>query len=217
MTSAIKGVARVFSLGPKASGIKTTGLLTVGWLLLQSLLPLAPVLAQAKPGENLSYGQFLEKVDQGLVQKVDLDQMRGLAYVHLTSDKTEQPPHQVVLFAGDRNPELIRRLRNNHVDVEIRDSTSHSALVWFATNALLGLILVLGLLMLLRRSAAGAGNAMNFGRSRARFQMEAKTGVVFDDVAGIEEAKEELQEVVAFLKNPEKFTAIGARIPGGCC
>lgn len=195
--------------------MKATGMLTVGWFLLQSLLPLAPVLAQTKSGENLSYGQFLEKIDQGLVKKVDLDPARGLAYVHLGSDKSDQPPHQVVLFAGDRNPELIRRLRNNHVDVEIRDSTSNSALVWLATNGLLGLILVLGLLMLLRRSAAGAGNAMNFGRSRARFQMEAKTGVVFDDVAGIEEAKEELQEVVAFLKNPEKFTAIGARIPRG--
>ncbi|MBU6229668.1 MAG: ATP-dependent zinc metalloprotease FtsH [Cyanobacteria bacterium REEB459] len=203
------------SLRFKAPGVKATSLLTVAWLLLQSLVPLAPVLAQSKAGDSLSYGQLLEKVDQGLVQKVDLDQARGLALVRLTSDKSDQPPHQVVLFAGDRNSDLIRRLRSNRVDVEIRDSTSHSALVWFATNALLGLILVLGLLMLLRRSAAGAGSAMNFGRSKARFQMEAKTGVVFDDVAGIEEAKEELQEVVAFLKNPEKFTAIGARIPRG--
>ncbi len=215
MASAGKWVAASFSRKLQAPGMKATGMLTVGWFLLQSLLPLAPVLAQTKSGENLSYGQFLEKIDQGLVKKVDLDPARGLAYVHLGSDKSDQPPHQVVLFAGDRNPELIRRLRNNHVDVEIRDSTSNSALVWLATNGLLGLILVLGLLMLLRRSAAGAGNAMNFGRSRARFQMEAKTGVVFDDVAGIEEAKEELQEVVAFLKNPEKFTAIGARIPRG--
>ena len=56
---------------------------------------------------------------------------------------------------------------------------------------------------------------MNFGKSRARFQMEAKTGVLFDDVAGIQEAKEELQEVVTFLKKPERFTAVGARIPKG--
>jgi cell division protease FtsH len=97
----------------------------------------------------------------------------------------------------------------------MRDSSNNSALAWLATNSLLGLILILGLLMLLRRSAAGAGNAMNFGRSKARFQMEAKTGVAFEDVAGIEEAKEELQEVVSFLKSPEKFTAIGARIPKG--
>lgn len=56
---------------------------------------------------------------------------------------------------------------------------------------------------------------MNFGKSRARFQMEAKTGVMFDDVAGIEDAKEELQEVVTFLKKPERFNAIGAKIPRG--
>jgi cell division protease FtsH len=56
---------------------------------------------------------------------------------------------------------------------------------------------------------------MNFGKSKARFMMEAKTGVLFDDVAGIEEAKEELQEVVTFLKKPERFTAVGARIPKG--
>lgn len=56
---------------------------------------------------------------------------------------------------------------------------------------------------------------MNFGKSRARFQMEAKTGVGFEDVAGIDEAKEELQEIVTFLKQPERFTAVGARIPKG--
>jgi cell division protease FtsH len=56
---------------------------------------------------------------------------------------------------------------------------------------------------------------MSFGKSKARFQMEAKTGVMFDDVAGIDEAKEELQEVVSFLKQPDKFTAVGARIPKG--
>lgn len=56
---------------------------------------------------------------------------------------------------------------------------------------------------------------MNFGKSKARFQMEAKTDIMFDDVAGIDEAKEELQEVVTFLKQPERFTAVGARIPKG--
>ena len=71
------------------------------------------------------------------------------------------------------------------------------------------------MLLILRRSANASSQAMNFGKTRARFQMEAKTGVKFNDVAGIEEAKEELQEVVTFLKEPEKFTAVGARIPKG--
>jgi cell division protease FtsH len=191
-----------------------TGLLTIAWFLLQSAMPMAAVLADAEP-EEMTYGEFLEKVDQGQVEQVDLDTERGIAYVRLEGESEEDPPHEVMLFAGERNPELIQRLRDNQVDVDIKDTSGNGALAWLATNSLLALILIFGLLMILRRSASGAGNAMNFGRSRARFQMEAKTGVVFDDVAGIEEAKEELQEVVVFLKNPEKFTAVGARIPKG--
>jgi cell division protease FtsH len=202
------------SLGNLRRSSTATGLLTVSWVLLQTLMPLPAALADTDP-EELTYGQFLEKIDQGQVSQVDLDESRGLAYVTLEGDAEDQDPRQVVLFSGERNPELIRRLRNNQVDVEIRDSAGNGALTWLATNSLLALILIFGVLMLLRRSASGAGNAMNFGRSKARFQMEAKTGVVFDDVAGIEEAKEELQEVVSFLKSPEKFTAIGARIPKG--
>jgi cell division protease FtsH len=80
----------------------------------------------------------------------------------------------------------------------------------FIVAILIGLVV-----MVIRRSANISGQAMSFGKSRARFQMESKTGIGFDDVAGIDEAKEELQEVVTFLKQPEKFTAIGAKIPRG--
>jgi cell division protease FtsH len=85
-------------------------------------------------------------------------------------------------------------------------------------NLIFPILLIGGLFFLFRRSSnipGGPGQALNFGKSRARFQMEAKTGVKFDDVAGIDEAKEELQEVVTFLKQPERFTAVGARIPKG--
>jgi cell division protease FtsH len=200
---------------PNRAATKATGLLTIGWFLLQSIVPVAPALADSATEEDLTYGEFLEKIDQGQVEQVDIDQERGIAYVRLEGDAEDEPPREVMLFAGDRNPELSQRLRENQVDVGVRESSGSGALAWLATNSLLALILIFGLLMILRRSASGAGNAMNFGRSKARFQMEAKTGVVFDDVAGIEEAKEELQEVVSFLKSPEKFTAIGARIPKG--
>lgn len=193
----------------------TTGLLTIGWFLLQSIVPLAPALADSVAEEDLTYGQFLEKIEQGQVEQVDIDETRGIAYVRLEGDEEDAPPREVLLFAGERNPELVQRLRDNQVDVDVRDTSGSGTLAWLVTNSLLVLILIFGLLMILRRSASNAGGAMNFGRSKARFQMEAKTGVVFDDVAGIEEAKEELQEVVSFLKNPEKFTAVGARIPKG--
>jgi cell division protease FtsH len=174
------------------------------------------VLAQAEDKTQLSYGEFLEKVEEGQVKQVDIDPTRGRAEVKLNTDAENTPPRQVILFTGDgRNPELIQRLRAQGVDVEIKPEGNAGAFAWVITNTLIILMLLFGLMLIVRRTANSAGGAMSFGRSRARFQMEAKTGVQFQDVAGIEEAKEELQEVVSFLKNPEKFTAIGAKIPRG--
>ncbi|MBF2035632.1 MAG: ATP-dependent zinc metalloprotease FtsH [Leptolyngbyaceae cyanobacterium T60_A2020_046] len=201
----------------RTTQVAASGLLTASWFMLQSLVALPPAIAQAERDEQqLSYGEFLQRVDAGEVERVDIDPNRGVADVVLKGDAEDAEPREVILFSGDgRNPELIQRLRSQNVDVEVRPEGEGNAIAWIATNTLLVMVLVFGLLMILRRSASGAGGAMNFGRSRARFQMEAKTGVQFDDVAGIEEAKEELQEVVSFLKNPEKFTAVGARIPRG--
>jgi cell division protease FtsH len=180
------------------------------------LAALPPVLAQTEEEDQLTYGEFLELVDSGQVEQVDIDPNTNTADVVLRSDGEDDPPQEVVLFEGDAgNPELIQRLRAQDVDVEIEPEGGGNAFAWIATNTLLIMLLLFGLLLILRRTANNAGGAMSFGRSRARFQMEAKTGVQFDDVAGIEEAKEELQEVVSFLKNPEKFTAIGAKIPRG--
>lgn len=201
----------------RTTQVAASGLLTAGWFMLQSLVALPPAIAQAERNEQqLSYGEFLQRVDAGEVERVDIDPNRGVADVVLKGDAEDAEPREVILFSGDgRNPELIQRLRSQNIDVEVRPEGGGNAIAWIATNTLLVMVLVFGLLMILRRSASGAGGAMNFGRSRARFQMEAKTGVQFDDVAGIEEAKEELQEVVSFLKNPEKFTAVGAKIPRG--
>lgn len=195
----------------------STGVMTASWFLLQSLLPVSVAFAQQSADKNeLTYGDFLSKVDKGQVEKVEIDPARGVAMVRLEGEKEEDPLHRVILFAGDApNAELIELLRENKVDVEVANPPGNGTLTWLATNSLLAIVLIFGLLLILRRSANSAGGAMNFGRSRARFQMEAKTGILFEDVAGVEEAKEELQEVVTFLKNPEKFTAIGARIPKG--
>jgi cell division protease FtsH len=115
-------------------------------------------------------------------------------------------------------PELIQRLKQKEVSFDAHPMRNDGAIWGLLGNLIFPVLLITGLFFLFRRSnnlPGGPGQAMNFGKSRARFQMEAKTGVKFDDVAGIEEAKEELQEVVTFLKQPEKFTAVGARIPKG--
>lgn len=186
----------------------------VGWMLLQSLLMSAPAMAQAR--ETLSYTGLLKKIDAGEVERVEIDEAQNVARVRLQGKSKNDPPFEVQLL--ERNPELIDRLRKNKVTFESQPTADNSVVVGLVANLLLFMLLIAGLLMILRRSSnspGGPGQAMNFGKSRARFQMEAKTGVMFDDVAGIEEAKEELQEVVTFLKKPERFTAVGAKIPKG--
>lgn len=182
------------------------------WMILQTLVTVTPAWSQKKEN-TLTYGELLEKIDQGQVKKVEINPSLQQATVTLVGQTDKEPPKEVNLF--DQNPELIKKLDAKKIEYGILPSTDNSALVNVLTN-LLVIILVLGLLVfIIRRSANASGQAMNFGKSRARFQMEAKTGVQFNDVAGVDEAKEDLQEVVTFLKQPEKFTAIGAKIPKG--
>ncbi|WP_017659657.1 ATP-dependent zinc metalloprotease FtsH [Baaleninema simplex] len=186
--------------------------LAVSWALVQVLLLGSPALGQREPKE-MSYSAFLEKVENGEVQKVDLDPARQTARVTLVNQGQDDAPYEVRLF--EENPDLIQQLRNNEVEIASNPTPDNSFAIGILGQLLLILILVGGLMSIVRRSSQSGNNALNFGKSRARFHMEAKTGVTFDDVAGIEEAKEELQEVVTFLKQPERFTAIGAKIPRG--
>ncbi|MFO5476774.1 MAG: ATP-dependent metallopeptidase FtsH/Yme1/Tma family protein, partial [Dolichospermum sp.] len=136
-----------------------------------------------------------------------------IARVYLTGQKPNTPPLQVRLL--EQNPELVNKLREKNVDFGEVSSAGNRVAVGLLINLMWILPLVALMILFLRRSANASNQAMSFGKSRARFQMEAKTGVKFADVAGVNEAKEELEEVVTFLKQPEKFTAVGAKIPKG--
>lgn len=182
------------------------------WAISSSVMLGGPAFADTAPN-SMTYSQLLQKIEQGQVSKIELDPAQRLAKVRLEGQKPTDPMQVVSLF--EYNAELLEQIRAKKVEFEVKPSSDNSAAMGLAVN-LLVIFLVLGVLMaILRRSTQAQGNAMNFGKSKARFQMEAKTGVLFDDVAGIEEAKEELQEVVTFLKKPERFTAIGAKIPKG--
>ena len=184
-------------------------------LIVQSMLfGTFPANAQKSETEALSYGELLEKIDSGEVTRVELDPEQPIAKVKLRGQKPDAPLEEVRIF--DQNPELIKKiLSKKNIDLEYNSSANSKAAMWFLLNLLWIVPLVAIMLLFLRRSANAGSQAMNFGKSKARFQMEAKTGITFSDVAGIDEAKEELEEVVTFLKQPERFTAIGAKIPKG--
>ncbi|UKP00775.1 ATP-dependent zinc metalloprotease FtsH [Nostoc sp. UHCC 0870] len=172
-----------------------------------------PALAEKTERDSLTYGGLIQKINQDQVKKVELDETEQIAKVYLKGEKPDAAPKQVRLL--EQNTELISKLKEKNVDFGQVSSANSRAAVGLLINLMWILPLVALMLLFLRRSTNASSQAMNFGKSRARFQMEAKTGVKFDDVAGIEEAKEELQEVVTFLKQPERFTAVGARIPKG--
>ncbi|MDJ1181045.1 ATP-dependent zinc metalloprotease FtsH [Roseofilum sp. BLCC_M91] len=190
----------------KGMSLGATLALSSSLLFTWSLLN-RPVQAQSN---SLSYTQLLEKIEAGEVKHVEIDPTKNRAQVKLEGSETEQ---EVVIF--ERNPELIEALKANKVGFGEQASADNRMVFSSVANLLLILLVVIGLMMIIKRSSQSAGNALNFGKSKAKFQMEAKTGVVFNDVAGVEEAKEELQEVVTFLKQPDRFTAIGAKIPRG--
>ncbi|WGV27648.1 ATP-dependent zinc metalloprotease FtsH [Halotia branconii] len=194
-----------------------TGALAASLLMLPSIFGGTPALAQQKADrDSLTYGQLIQKIDKEEVKKVELDETEQVARVYLKGQKGQQPntsPIEVRLL--NQNTELINKLKAKNVDFGEVSSANSKAAVGLLINLMWILPLVALMLLFLRRSTNASSQAMNFGKSKARFQMEAKTGVKFDDVAGIEEAKEELQEVVTFLKQPERFTAVGARIPKG--
>ena len=181
------------------------------------------LIAQTLPGseeegedkEEFDYGWLLQKIDAGEVASVELDEINGIARVKLITDTEEDKAREVKVFARNANADLQERLNNNNIDWDVSKNADRGAVTSLVTTGILVMLAIFVMVMLVRRSASSGGGAMSFGRSKARFQMEAKTGVMFEDVAGIDEAKEELQEVVTFLKNPERFTAIGARIPKG--
>ena len=193
------------------------------WLLSLALVPMvfttSPTLAQGQstftPSKNstLSYGQLIKDIKNNQVVKVEIDPILQKAKVTLKNQPKDDPPETVRLLKN--NTELIEILKDSQVNWGIRRTADNSALIGLLGQVLIVVILIGLVVMIIRRTANISGQAMSFGKSRARFQMEAKTGVGFEDVAGIDEAKEELQEVVTFLKQPEKFTAIGAKIPRG--
>lgn len=165
---------------------------------------------QPQSRETWRYSEFLQEVQTGHVESVKISSDRSQAFVP-AQDGT---PILVNLPPGDT--ELIDILSDNNVDISVLPQSDDNWVFRALSTLIFPILLLVGLFFLLRRAQSGPGSqAMNFGKSKARVQMEPQTQVTFGDVAGIEQAKLELTEVVDFLKNADRFTAIGAKIPKG--
>jgi cell division protease FtsH len=158
---------------------------------------------------TIRYSDFVEAVQSNEISRVLISPDRGTAQVVENDGQ-----RAVVNLAPDKD--LLKILTDHNVDIAVQPNREPAAWQQAVGSLLFPLILLGGLFFLLRRAQGGGGNpAMNFGKSKARVQMEPQTQVTFGDVAGIEGAKLELTEVVDFLKNPDRFTAVGAKIPKG--
>ena len=163
----------------------------------------------ANAPRTLRYSDFVEAVQANEVSRVLISPDRGTAQVVENDGR-----RAVVNLAPDKD--LLKLLTDHDVDIAVQPSRESAPWQQAIGSLIFPLLLLGGLFFLLRRAQGGGGNpAMNFGKSKARVQMEPQTQVTFGDVAGIEGAKLELSEVVDFLKNPDRFTAVGAKIPKG--
>jgi len=160
--------------------------------------------------ETLRYSEFVEAVQDNQVSRVTISTDQSTAKVVERDGRNAD-----VNLAPDKD--LLKLLTDHNVDIAVEPTRQASALQQVASSLFFPLLLLGGLFFLFRRAQGGGGGnpAMSFGKSKARVQMEPSTQVTFSDVAGIEGAKLELTEVVDFLKSPDRFTAVGAKIPKG--
>ena len=180
-------------------------------VLLNGLVFPSALKSQVK---EVGYNEFLTMVDNGQVTQVEKDDTNG-EIVFITKDSNGK--QQIYKTGLWDDPDLTERLYSKGVTFDKVIPRKESAIMAVFTNWILPFMIMIGLGQILSRSMAKrmGGNAMTFGKSNAKIYAESETGVTFADVAGEEEAKDALKEIVDFLHDPKKYSDIGATLPKG--
>ena len=165
--------------------------------------------------KEVSYSEFLSMVSSNQVDEVEIDSERIVFYPKQAEES--RFPIRMTYYTGTvEDPMLVDKLTAAHVKFSAKIPDISSILFSFFLTYILPLLFIVGLMQLItRRMGGGAGGIMGVGRSNAKVYVQKETGITFKDVAGQDEAKESLQEVVDFLHNPGKYVKIGARLPKG--
>ena len=162
--------------------------------------------------QEITYNKFLKMIDEKKVEKVEIKSDRIL----ITAKKESGDKVNKEYYTGRMNDDqLVEKLEKAKIDFnqEVPDTTS-AIVAQYAMN-IIPLVIFIALIVWMTRKMSKGGGMMGIGKSNAKMYVEKQTGVTFKDVAGQDEAKESLQEVVDFLHNPGKYTSVGAKLPKG--
>lgn len=173
----------------------------------------------ARTSSKLTYGRFLEYLEMGWVQQVDLYNNSRKAQVQASSPELGNRPQTLEVDLPVGSSQLIQKLKDYDVNFDAHPAAKKNIWLTIASNFILPLLFIAGLIFFFLDSddfiLDNQESPLNLGKSPARFEQNPDTGVLFNDIAGIDEAREEFEEIVSFLSEPERYTIVGARIPTG--
>jgi cell division protease FtsH len=177
-------------------------------LLLVSLFNFFQESPTSTDAREINFSQFVAEVESGNVEEVVIS---GDSITGRLADG-----RQFSSYAPPNDPTLVNRLTERGVSITAKPDTSNSPTIWGILLSWFPMLLLIGVwVFFMRQMQSGGGKAMGFGKSKAKLLNETHGRVTFEDVAGIDEAKDDLQEIVEFLKDPGKFQKLGGRIPKG--
>jgi len=181
------------------------------WLVIVCLVII--LYTVVKPGSKkveqpLTFSQFLTAVEAGKIKKVQItaNEVKG--------DFVDEGEGTLRTLIPNNYPDVFKMLRDKNVNVEIKEA-SNANMISLIINSIPFILLLALYFFMIRQMQSGGNKALSFGKSRARLHSSQQKKVTFKDVAGVDEAKEELQEIIEFLREPQKFQKLGGRIPKG--